>query len=134
MISNSVVLISVHDDQGCSLDFTLQLTIEDCSSDPPPITGKECQAMFPNAFSPNDDGFNDRFQSFFAPECEPITYNLMIFNRWGNQLYESTNPGEGWDGTFRGELHPQEVLVYICQISFPDGTSQEIKGDVVLIR
>ena len=52
----------------------------------------------PNAFTPNDDGIND----VFFPVNNVVdleTYELSIFDRWGGQIYQSTDPAEGWDGT-----------------------------------
>ncbi len=65
----------------------------------------------PNAFSPNDNGLNDCFRSFLSPDLVPQQYLLRIFDRWGNQLFESDTPDACWDGSFRGK--PLEGGVYV---------------------
>ena len=55
---------------------------------------------FPNAFSPNGDGKNDKFM---AKECENIAeFHAYIFNRWGQKLFDWTDAADGWDGTRNG--------------------------------
>lgn len=115
-------------DDGCEIDTTFTLDITVCT--PPP----DCEVMIPNIFSPNNDGVNDRFRIFYNEECLPNDYELFLYNRWGSQVYRSSDPTASWDGRFKGQPHPQEVLVYWCRFRLPDGSVQERKGDVTLIR
>jgi gliding motility-associated-like protein len=71
--------------------------------DPNPIIN------FPNAFTPNGDGKNDRFRPQYKGLLD-VEY-FRVYNRWGQLLYESTNISEGWDGTFKGL--EQEVGTYV---------------------
>lgn len=95
-----------------------------------------CIVSFPNAFTPNGDGDNDEF----GPEaiCEYLSYHLMIYNRWGKMIFESTNPDEKWQPNKLTNSTPSEVLVYVLEYSFYDrnGDIQEDlkKGDVTLLR
>ena len=57
----------------------------------------DCDIYVPNSFTPNHDNLNDKFQPY--SNCEFIDYNLMIFNRWGEKIYETTRTNISWDGT-----------------------------------
>jgi len=67
----------------------------------------------------------------------------MIFNQWGEKVYESTNmvcnnnatcAGTGWDGTYKGKKLPAGVYIYVGKFNLINGTSVEKKGSVNLIR
>lgn len=65
----------------------------------------------PNAFTPNGDGINDLFLPM-ANVVDLEKYDLQIFDRWGESIYASTDPTEGWDGTLGGTEMPNGVYVY----------------------
>jgi len=87
----------------------------------------------PNAFSPNEDGLNDEFRPSING-YEPENYKMYIFNRWGNQIFESTDLMHGWNGTYKNSESPQDV--YIWLIIYDDLNKQEKSktGVVTLIR
>lgn len=94
-----------------------------------------CQVFMPNVFSPNNDGLNDRF--FPQGPCALENYEMLIFDRWGNQVYQSNNPSEGWNGKIRGDVAPQGTYVWtINYIVSENGNPREAtqRGDVVLLR
>ncbi|UPT68899.1 MAG: gliding motility-associated C-terminal domain-containing protein [Sphingobacteriales bacterium JAD_PAG50586_3] len=63
----------------------------------------------PNAFTPNGDGINETF----VPKGDGIeTFKMLIYNRWGELLYETTDLQQGWDGTYQGVLSQQDVYIY----------------------
>lgn len=76
----------------------------------------EINQLIPNAISPNGDGKNDvwklEFINYVNPEAQ-----VIVFNRWGQTLYESTGYSEPWDGTFEGEPVPEGTYFYIIKIS-----------------
>ena len=98
----------------------------------------------PSAFTPNGDGKNDLFgpgNNYCHPDFSDFSFN--IYNRWGQPVFQTINPGEKWDGRFGGV--PQETGVYFYTLrymytgAFPSknksqGTSAFIRGDVTLIR
>lgn len=88
----------------------------------------------PNAFTPNNDGTNDFYELF--GNKDGIRYlHFMIFNRWGEMIFETTEPGFKWDGTYKGELLPPSVFVYVMNVAFLDQEQSEIrKGSITLIR
>ncbi len=86
----------------------------------------------PNVFSPNGDNRNDRFR-MTAVGITNIYY-FRIFNRYGQLVYNSTNPKDGWDGTINGQ--PQPTGTYVWMVSGKDfaGQLHEQKGAFMLVR
>jgi gliding motility-associated-like protein len=70
----------------------------------------ECDMFFPNAFTPNDDDLNERFAAKYY--CDLVNYHLSVFNRWGQQVFESIDPEKGWDGRLEGQAAPEGVYIY----------------------
>lgn len=87
----------------------------------------------PNVFTPNGDGQNDEFRVVYR---SLKNYSIVIFNRWGRKVYQSTNPAEGWDGTVGGGLAPPGVYFYYIEAESynKDETIKPRKGPVHLIR
>ncbi len=88
----------------------------------------------PNSFSPNGDGRNDWFYPFIGNEGGVEGYHFSIFDRWGTQLFISAETGQGWDGTYQGEVCPQDVYVYIFEYRDVLGKAEQLIGKVTLIR
>lgn len=85
----------------------------------------------PNIFSPNSDGNND---VLYVRGQGIKSMTFLVYDRWGEKVFESTNKHDGWDGNFRGEKMNAGVFVYYLEGEFYDGTSFSQKGDVTLIR
>jgi len=95
----------------------------------------ECSFNMPSVFSPNGDGKNDLFRPIVQPGCNVSRFMLKIFNRWGQMVWMSYSPYEGWDGTFQGV--PQEIGDYMYLVELTAGTKDKqifSKGDVTLVR
>jgi gliding motility-associated-like protein len=94
-----------------------------------------CRVYVPNAFSPNDDGVNDTIEPFIG--CPVTFYDFRVFNRWGQLMFSSGKPEDGWDGTFKGRPADANVYVYLLRFSY-DNEGQprtETKtGDIALVR
>ena len=58
----------------------------------------------------------------------------MIFNRFGQKVFESNSIKAGWDGRYNGVVQPMDVYAYVLEIDFTDGTRTTRKGDITLIR
>lgn len=87
----------------------------------------------PTAFTPTHDDRNE----IFRPDVTNITkdfYSFTVFNRWGQKVFETEDPTQGWDGTFRGELCPIGVYVYKVKGKFINGDDVGAEGVVHLIR
>lgn len=97
-----------------------------------------CDAFIPNAFTPDGDGLND----LFAPRisCDPDNYSMLIFDRWGQLIFESTELDDKWNGssTKNGSYYAKAGLyVYIVEYDNPFYPLEEkviLRGSVFLIR
>ena len=102
-------------------------------AEPPPPNS----LFVPNAFSPDGDGLNDQFIPVFKEEL-PEQYSLVIYNRWGQEIFDSTNPAEGWDGRVHQKDCPGDIYVYLVKYSRTDqNLSPETivkKGTLMLVR
>ncbi|SHK87028.1 gliding motility-associated C-terminal domain-containing protein [Chitinophaga jiangningensis] len=85
----------------------------------------------PNAFSPNNDGIND---VFYIKAFAVAKFNLKIFSRWGQLIFETNDFRQGWDGKFKGEVMPMDAYAYVVSIEFNDGTKGNRQGSVTLLR
>ena len=86
----------------------------------------------PNSFTPNEDGKNEVFLPSVATF---IDYEFMIFNRWGEQIFTTSDPKQGWDGKGKnGKILKQEVYVYRIIYKDPEGLNKELYGNVNLLR
>ena len=85
----------------------------------------------PNAFTPGRFGQN--------AVVKVVGFGIVrmvwrIYNRWGQEVFESNDPNIGWDGTYRGVVQPMDVYGYTLEAEFSDGTHVSKKGDITLIR
>jgi gliding motility-associated-like protein len=89
----------------------------------------DSEVEFPNAFTP---GHNSKLKVLHLGEARLKSF--VIFNRWGQKMFETNNIAEGWDGTYNGE--PQPIGVYIYTIEAESFTGRKInrQGNVTLIR
>ncbi len=85
----------------------------------------------PNIFSPNGDGNND---IAFVRGVGVEYLNFVIYDRWGEKVFETNDLSNGWDGTFRGKKMNNGVFVYYLQATFKNGEEVTKKGDITLIR
>lgn len=86
----------------------------------------------PNAFSPNGDGENDVFR-IYGKSIKSIEF--QVFNRWGELIFYTTDPNEGWDGTYKGEKMNPGVYVFVVKATFiNDLESRREKGSFILVR
>ncbi len=88
----------------------------------------------PNAFTPDGDGVNDVFLPILQGE-KPDSYELMIFNRWGELIFQSNNKAIGWDGTHNDQKAKEDV--YVWKVRAKKNTNEDKKefiGHVNLLR
>ena len=109
---------------GCSAQDTVCLHCSTVICGAPLFT-------IPNAFTPNGDGVNDRV-CFNTDEI--LEFHIAIFNRWGERVYESDDPTQCWDGTYRGNICMPGVYTYTCHIRCHADLENDFKGDITLIR
>ena len=96
------------------------------------VTISESKLLMPNAFTPNGDTHNDIYK---AKEYQSIVeFHAYIFNRWGQKLFEWTNPAEGWDGNYNGTPVKEGVYFVVVKARGADGIVYNIRKDVNLLR
>jgi gliding motility-associated-like protein len=104
-----------------------------------------CPLYIPNAFTPNGDNINDRFVLSVSEDCEVLNFEIQIFDRWGQMVYESKelDPSKAWDGQFDSNYLQQGLYLYKISAELYSYTnrsnstrSEKInkQGSVVLIR
>ena len=85
----------------------------------------------PNSFTPNGDGFND----VFKVESEGFNFvNMIIFDRWGQKVYSTSDITKGWDGTNKGIEVKQGAYVWLIKYKDEEGSEQIEKGSVIVIK
>lgn len=101
-----------------STSFTVQVT--------------ESRLDCPNFFTPRSTpGENDEFRVAYK---SIVSFKGSIVNRWGNVLFEWTDPGKGWDGTFKGKAVSPGVYFYLIDAKGSDGVIYKRKGDINLLE
>lgn len=115
------------DDNGCRI--TERVTV---------FVANPREVFIPSAFSPNNDGINDRLMVFAGEDVEYVR-SFLVFNRWGESVFEvydfpPNDPAYGWDGNYRGRLFNSNVFAYFAEVQFIDGSVKLFKGDVTLMK
>ncbi len=110
---------------------------------------EEGSIEFPNAFTPNTNGSNggaypcgtkyivdkDNLNDVFYPkQSGVVTYNLEIYNRWGEKIFVSNDLCVGWDGYVDGVLAPQDVYVWKVSVIYRNGKPDRKQGSITLLR
>ncbi len=105
---------------------------EDTVEDPVIVKAIELLVEAPNTFTPDGDGFNDEFRVVYRSVKK---YKIVIFNRWGRKVYESTDPAHGWDGRIGKTLAAPGVYFYLIEAEgFNKDEKIKRKGNIHLIR
>ena len=118
--------VTVTDANGCSYELTTTVVVLSCGPE---------DFFLPSGFTPNGDGVNDELcvRSPFEESPELVTINLVIYNRWGQKVFESNSLGDCWDGTFNGEQLAPDVYGYTLTVTCPDGPFSR-SGNITLLR
>jgi len=114
--------VAVTDFQGCKGKDSITVSDMNCSN----------KFYMPGGFTPNMDGKNDFFKPIISGHIK--NYQLSIFNRWGQTVFQSSDPYKGWSGDHLGTKQGNSVFVWACAYQFEGEAMQHKKGTVVLIR
>ncbi len=111
--------VTVTNQQGCTANGSVLITVE-------------CPEIFvPNAFSPNADNIDD-IEYVYGGCIQALDFK--IFDRWGNLVFETTDPTKGWDGTFNGKPMSTGFYDYTLVTVQSNGKSTDLKGNITLVR
>jgi gliding motility-associated-like protein len=102
----------------------ISVSNEDCS----PVRSK---IFYPNAFTPNGDNLNDRY---VTPSEYIKEYQIMIFNRWGEKVYESYDLTQNWDGTYQGKEAQMDAYAVVVVTTGVDNIRRVHHGTITLLR
>ncbi|MCD4747214.1 MAG: gliding motility-associated C-terminal domain-containing protein, partial [Bacteroidales bacterium] len=91
-----------------------------------------CDILIPNVFTPNSDGSNDKF---YAESTDVLKFEILIYNRWGEKVFESNNINAKWDGKHNGNQCPEGVYYWVAKIECTGfDTKRTLKGSVTILR
>jgi gliding motility-associated-like protein len=111
--------VTITDSEGCSIIDTVNIDVG-------------CSNLFvPDAFSPNNDGQNDIL--YVRGDCIK-TMDFIIYDRWGNKVFESNSISQGWDGTYKGQPMNTGTYSYYLTVQTFNGNNITKKGNIALIR
>jgi gliding motility-associated-like protein len=128
-MESTLYCVVVSNSPGCPSDTACQwITVPGLS---PPIC-TPANIFVPTAFSPDASGKNDQ-HCVHGTECI-ASMALGIYDRWGNKVFESTDPEACWDGTYKGQMLDPAVFVYHLIATLDDGELVERKGNITLVR
>jgi gliding motility-associated-like protein len=131
-VGDYTVTLFIVNEAGCSSEISQGVSIVD----------NEITFLIPNAFIPDsnsggDGSFDvesDDITVFFPYSEHALTRELFVFNRWGEQIYYSTDLEKGWNGFFQGNPCPQDVYSYRVIFTYAEGGIVERLGTVTLFR
>jgi gliding motility-associated-like protein len=114
-------------DNGCvSLPETIDVNIELCPEE---------LIYIPNSFTPNGDEYNQTFSPRFTAGFDPYDFNMKVFNRWGELIWESNDHKSPWDGTYNGKMCPDGSYNWVLTFGHPKtGLKKEIRGNLTITR
>jgi gliding motility-associated-like protein len=120
------VTLIVENEHGCT--DTVNYTV---------VIRPEFQFYIPNAFTPNGDGINDLFNGVgfgFDLSSDINQYNMKIYDRWGELIFETNDLAAGWDGTLNGKKLESEAFVYSISIKDSNEQKHSFRGTVTLVK
>ncbi|HRG90898.1 MAG TPA: gliding motility-associated C-terminal domain-containing protein, partial [Chitinophagales bacterium] len=114
--------VTVTDAIGCSISAQL------------PVLDTYCPSFvyFPTGFSPNGDGVNDVLRARFSDDLDK--FNLQVYNRWGELVFESNNKLDGWNGIYKGKHQSLSVYTWVARYNYEGGKTETQSGNITLVR
>ncbi len=116
--------LTISDSYGCTYRDSLRIVVLDVHCADPYV-------YVPNAFTPNGDGKNDQL---FVRSKMVSELTFLIYDRWGEKVFETNDMRNGWDGTFKGKPCDPGVFVYYLDVTCHNQSTYFKKGNVTVIR
>lgn len=114
--------VKVTDKNGCTGRASIKLTLSDC-----------IKGMFmPQAFTPDNNGLNDRIKPIIYGDIK--VYHFLIVNRYGEKVFETTDPKSYWDGNYKGKKQQEGTYVWKCMYQIGNMRKQDETGTFILLR
>ena len=124
--STQTFYVTITNEEGCAREDSIRIKVF-------PVCSKN-NIEFPNAFTPNGDGVSDKFGALIPEEHLEEIKSMKVYNRWGNIVYESVGNDACWDGTYKDEVQPSDVYIYVIIVGCSERADEVIYGDLTLIR
>ena len=123
-LDTTTYTVTVTDENGCTdtADITINVRKPECD---------ETDVYLPNAFSPNADGAND---ILYVRSNFIESMSLIIYDRWGEEVFRTTDQSIGWDGTLGGEKLAPDAYAYILEVICINAVEYTKKGNVSILR
>ncbi|MER3498527.1 MAG: PKD domain-containing protein, partial [Chitinophagaceae bacterium] len=122
ILQNDIVYhLTVQSDAGCVATDSVKITVF-----------AKAAIYVPSAFTPNNDGLNDLLLPKYAGMKELKFFK--VFNRWGQQVFYTTDMSKGWDGMLNGKPQPTGSYVWVVNAVDVDGKLHMLKGTIIIIR
>jgi gliding motility-associated-like protein len=118
--NNTYITVNVTSQWGCHASSSIKIYSDAC-----------CNVTFPDAFTPNNDGKNDKFRPISS--SAQTLKSFIVANRWGKIVFNSSNYNEGWDGTYNGIPQDPDIYFYFLKYVCEDAEFEK-KGNFILIR
>ena len=112
----------------CFKRDSVSINISNCE----PNVFTPCQLFVPKAFTPNGDGINDKFCPL--TKCSFQHYELLIFNKWGELIFKTSNQTNKWDGKYKGSDCSAGVYIYTITYKFLSQQTKNAYGSITLLR
>lgn len=119
--------------------YSVSVMVDDCVKEDEVLIEEqiydciECDFFFPNAFTPDFDGINDELK--ILTPCPISEYNYLVFDRWGNLIFQTSNPDEGWDGNYNNKPVANGVYTVFIDFRFTSKKDGELyRTDVLLTK
>lgn len=114
--------LQVRDSKGCAGRDTIAVTLKDCMKG----------VYVPTAFTPNQDSKNDEFRAMLFGKVK--SFDLTIYNRWGQPVFHTTDHYKGWDGRVAGKEQDPGTFIWLCRYQLEGEREKVERGTVTLIR
>ena len=117
-LSSTAYTVELTDANGCTVTATVTVFVNGV-------------LYVPNTFTPDGDGINDGFR---AMATEIDEFRLLVFNRWGEEIFASNTLDKAWDGTYQGVRSPIDTYVWRIDLRELNGKRRTVFGHVNLVR
>jgi len=122
--STETYCLTVVNEYGCAASDCIIITVDTLCAD----------VFIPNVFAPDAGGHNENnCFKLYGTECI-VSMALTVYNRWGEKVFESSRPGDCWDGNFNGKPLNTGVYVYYLEAELITGESLSKQGNLTLMR
>lgn len=113
------IKLYIENEGGCFSTFQVNVCIE-----------RENRLFAPNAFTPDDDGMNDKFK-FVGLGISELKWK--VFDRWGQQVFIGNSMDDGWDGKFQNKLVPPGVFTYVATYKTDSSNEEKIMKGIIAV-